>query len=34
LPGVAFLPLFVIRIASIDFSASACRRDTPSGSHY
>jgi hypothetical protein len=26
--------VFVIRFASIDFSASACRRDTGSGSHF
>jgi len=31
---VALLPVFVIRFASINFSASACRRDTASDSHY
>jgi hypothetical protein len=31
---VAFLPVFVIRFASIDFSASACRRDSAAGSLY
>jgi hypothetical protein len=30
---VAFLPVFVIRFASIGFSASARRRDTASGPH-